>query len=180
MQHYNPIQYRRNFLKIGKIKDSHILDVGTGSGYLAILAAKGFNCKVTSIDIYSEKIEKAKEKADKEKVLNKIQFKLQDIKKPFLDKNSFDAVLSFSALHHINNYPKAINEMFRIAKEKIIISELNAKGVEIFDKYVHPDENHKKMAIELNKLNKVLKKHTSKIKRHKTKLMDIFVCEKEK
>jgi ubiquinone/menaquinone biosynthesis C-methylase UbiE len=178
---YDPIKYRIDSLKFANIKDKKILDIGTGKGYIAMIAAKKFNCDVTTIDISKEKIKIAKENAKKEKINNKIKFIEGNAKKMPFTNNSFYASISFNALHHSKFcFKNIIKEMFRVSKNKVVITEINKTGAEIFDKYVHPDENHKKMAISFNELNDSLKEHSTNIKVFKQKLMDTFVCEKLK
>jgi len=156
------------------------LDIGAGKGYLAILAAKNFNCNVTTIDISKEKIKIAKENAKKEGVLDKIKFKLNNALNISFKDNSFDAVISFNALHHNkNDYEKIIMEMIRVAKNNIAVTELNGLGVKAFDEYIHPESNHKDMAIDLSELEGVLNKYC-KVKRFDRKLMTTFICEKDK
>ena len=176
--YYNPIEDRNKALKFAKIRNKKILDMGTGKGYVAILAAKNFNCDVTTIDISKEKIKIAKENAKKEKVFDKIKFKEGNaIKTPFL-KNSFDAVISFNALHHSKGkFKKIIDEMFRVSKNKVIITELNEKGARIFDYHIHTEENHSNMILDLNWLREYLEKN-SKVNVLERKLMTTYVCEK--
>ncbi len=58
------------------LKNKQVLEVGTGSGYLAIFCAKKA-AKVTAIDINSKAVEYAKKEAKKEKV--KISFFQSDL-----------------------------------------------------------------------------------------------------
>ena len=68
--------------------------------------------------------------------------------------------------------------MIRVAKDNIIVTELNETGVKAFDEYVHPGLNHKEMAIDLKELENVLQKYC-KVKRFDRKLMSTFVCGKK-
>jgi ubiquinone/menaquinone biosynthesis C-methylase UbiE len=176
--YYDPIHERIEALRFGNIKNKKILDIGAGKGYLAILAVKNFNCDVTTIDISKEKINLSKENAKKEGVLDKIHFKLADaIDIPF-KKNRFYAAISFNALHHNKKgYKKMIEEMFRVAKDKVVITELNENGAKIFDEYIHPDENHKEMSIDLEELEKKLSQYGN-VRKLNRKLMTTFVCKK--
>ena len=177
---YDPIKDRADALRFGNIKNKNILDIGAGKGYLAILAAKNFNCNVTTIDYSREKINIAKENAGKEEVLDKIRFKLNNALDISFKKNSFDAVVSFNALHHNKgNYEKIIKEMFRVAKDKVVVTEINEFGAKIFDEHLFPTENHKDMAIDLKELENKLQ-HYSRVKRFDRKLMSTFVCEKNR
>jgi len=179
--YYDPIKDRIKALSIANIKNKKILDIGAGKGYLAILAAKNFNCDVTTIDISKEKIKIAKENAKKEGVLDKIKFKLCNALNLPFKKNSYDISVSFNALHHNKgDYKKIIQEMFRVAKEKIVVTELNKTGANVFDKYVHIGENHKEMIISLEDLEQELNHYSKKVKRLDRKLMSTFVCKKNK
>ena len=55
--YYDPIKDRTEALRFANIKNKNILDIGAGEGYLAILAAKNFNCNVTTIDYSKENID---------------------------------------------------------------------------------------------------------------------------
>ncbi|MBW2980517.1 class I SAM-dependent methyltransferase [Candidatus Woesearchaeota archaeon] len=176
--YYDPIEDRMEALRSGKIKNAKLLDIGSGKGYLAILATKEFNCNVTSIDKSKEKIKLAKENAGKEGVMDKIEFKLCDAAKLPFKANSFDVAFSFGALHHIKNkHMEVIKEMFRVSTDKVIVTELNNTGIRAFDGYVHPEENHRAMAIDLKELENRLQQY-SRVKRFDRKMMSTFVCRK--
>jgi ubiquinone/menaquinone biosynthesis C-methylase UbiE len=123
-------------------------------------------------------IKLAKENAKKEKVVDKIKFRKGDATKIPFPKNSFDAVISFNALHHTeSNFRNVITEMFRVSKNKVIITELNETGAKIFDEYLRPEEKHREMILNLNELRDFLKKYSTAIKVLERKSMSTFVCE---
>ncbi|MBU0627896.1 MAG: class I SAM-dependent methyltransferase [Nanoarchaeota archaeon] len=176
--YYDPIKDRTEALRFAKLKGNSILDIGTGRGFVAILAAKEFKCRITSIDLSEDKISIARENAKKEGVLDKITFRVADAGKIPFQNNSFDAVISFNALHHSKgNSEKIITEMFRVSKDKVVITELNELGAKIFDEYIHPEENHSSMALNLNELINSLKQN-SKVNVLERRLMTTYVCEK--
>jgi len=176
--YYDPIKDRTEALRVANIKNKNILEIGAGKGYMAVLSAKNFNCNVTAIDISKEKIDIARKNAEKEGISDKIKFKLNDALNLPFKINSFDAAISFNTLHHDKeNHEKIISEMFRVAKEKVIITELSEKGAKIFDEYVYPEKNHEDMAINLEELENELKQY-GQVKRFDRKLMSTFVCEK--
>lgn len=178
--YYDPIKDRIEALKFAKVKNKNLLDIGTGKGHTAILAAKNFNCKVMFIDIFQDTMKIAKGNAQKEKIDEKIVFKVADAAKLPFSKESFDIAISFNALHHSKGkFREIISEMFRVSKNKIVITELNENGVKIFDEYVHPEECHKSLAINLNELYDFLKKQ-SKVEKLERRLMTTYVCEKNK
>lgn len=107
-----------------------VFDGGAGCGRFSILLAK-HGCRVTHFDISQPMIDKAKELAEKEGVIDKITFvkgALEDLN-DYEDK-SFDMVISFDAPISYT-YPKqeqVIGELVRIAKKRIIISVSSRLG----------------------------------------------------
>ncbi len=107
-----------------------VFDGGAGYGRFSILLAK-HGCKVTHFDISQPMIDKAKEMAEKEGVLDKITFvkgALEDLS-AYGDK-SFDVVISFDApiSYTYPNQEKVISELVRIGKKRIVISVSSRLG----------------------------------------------------
>ena len=97
-------------------KGSYVLEVGCGVGLTtAYLAKKG--CKVVGIDLSEKMIEKAREKAKRKGLEDKIEFLVADAQKlPFKD-NTFDAVISESVYVFIPDRKKAMKEFNRVIKK---------------------------------------------------------------
>ncbi len=99
-------------------KKGRILDIGTGTGFLAILLAE-LGHEVVGVDISKGMLEKAKSKA---KHLD-ISFKLGDAENlPFSD-NSFDATICRHVLWTLPNPERALQEWYRVVKPggKVVI-----------------------------------------------------------
>jgi ubiquinone/menaquinone biosynthesis C-methylase UbiE len=174
--YYEPLKEREKALKLAQVSGKKVLDMGTGKGWLAISAAKNYKCKITSIDTSEENLRIAMENAKKDNVLNKIRFLAGDARKTDFKDNSFDIVIAFNLLHHIErDYLSAIKEMFRVSKSKVIITELNKSGAEVFDDYIHPGENHVKMALDLDNMAEILSKYAA-VSKHDRKIMSTFIC----
>ncbi|MBF0377480.1 MAG: class I SAM-dependent methyltransferase [Desulfamplus sp.] len=94
-------------------KDLKILDVGTGTGALALLFAE-MNHKVTGIDLSENMLNKAREKASKGKL--KAEFKVGDAETPPFEEESFDAIACRHLLWTIPNPDKAVNSWKNILK----------------------------------------------------------------
>lgn len=93
------------------ITGKRVLEVGCGRGYLANLMSE--NHKVTGCDIVIS--DELKEKYPK------VKFVAGNIESlPFKD-NSFDTVISTHTLEHVQNLPKAMSELRRVAKKQLII-----------------------------------------------------------
>lgn len=107
-----------------------VFDGGAGCGRFSILLAK-HGCSVTHFDISQPMIDKARELAQKEGVLDKITFvkgALEDLKE-FEDK-SFDMVISFDApiSYTYPNQEHVIGELVRICRSRIVISVSSRLG----------------------------------------------------
>lgn len=107
-----------------------VFDGGAGCGRFSILLAK-HGCEVTHFDISQSMIDKAKELAEKERVLDKITFvkgALEDLS-DFGDR-SFDMVISFDApvSYTYPNQEQVIGELVRICKKRIVISVSSRLG----------------------------------------------------
>ena len=128
-------------------KDSQILDIGTGSGRMAItLALNGHNVITGEPeDDFSEYakldwLESAK-KVNVEELITFKPFRAEEL--PF-ESDFFDVIFLFGALHHIVGRELAIQECYRISKQNgiICIIEPTPKMIKIIRKTTptHPDE----------------------------------------
>ena len=163
---------RKKLLEIGKVKNKTLLDVGVGE--LAIIAAKDFNCDVTSIDINEDELKKAKQDIIKEKLGNKIHIEKQDATNLSYSDNKFDISISYCAMHHtpMEKREKFISELYRVSKEKIIIAEFNQRG------FPHSEDEYKR--VDLNWLEKKLNLLSLKVDKYQGKEMNVYICFKGK
>lgn len=107
-----------------------VFDGGAGCGRFSILLAKQ-GLKVTHFDISRPMIDKAKELAEKEGVLDRITFvqgALEDLS-AYADK-SFDLVMSFDSpiSYTYPHQAKTISELVRLARKRIMISVSSRLG----------------------------------------------------
>jgi len=101
------------------IRSGSVLDIGTGSGLLAIELTKAKNCNfdIAAIDISHNMIQKARENARQARVEDSIKFHVSTAAAiPFAD-NSFDLVMSYASLHHWFDPVSVFNEVERVTKE---------------------------------------------------------------
>ena len=133
---------RVEILRWGEVTNKVLLDVGAGP--LAVIAARDFNCKVTNIDVSEDALADAKRDAEKEGLAEQIVFEHGDAASLSYPNGSFDVVICYGALHHIEpeRRRKCLHELHRVAKEKVIIVEFTPEGFakfHAFGSYKHVD-----------------------------------------
>jgi len=167
----NGLTERAEILSKGEVRNKTLLDIGTGP--LAIIAARDFNCQVTSIDVLEEALKEAQKGAEREGLERKIRFEKEDAANLSYQDNTFDVVISYGALHH--NPPskreKLVREIYRVAKEKVIISELTEVGFKQF----HNFSDY--VPVDLDWLEKTLNS-LGKVEKYLGKMMNVYVCKK--
>jgi ubiquinone/menaquinone biosynthesis C-methylase UbiE len=95
-----------------------ILDVGTGTGFLALILAE-LGHEVVGLDLSEGMLRVARKKAEQRGL--KIQFKLGDAENlPFKDE-SFDAVICRHLIWTLPNPKSALEEWARVARRKVIV-----------------------------------------------------------
>lgn len=93
------------------IQDEGVLDVASGRGFMSeILARQGHS--VTAVDIIQP--------AGTELSSNPLYVTAEITQLPFADKQ-FDTVVCTHTLEHIRNLPKALSEVRRVCKKKLIV-----------------------------------------------------------
>lgn len=102
------------------VKRGRVLDIGTGSGRLAIELAKVKNCDfdIVAVDISGNMIRKARENARRAGVEDRIKFFVGTAAALPFDDNSFDIVISYASLHHWFEPVTVLNEVARVTGEK--------------------------------------------------------------
>ncbi len=102
----NTFHYLKDYLN----KDDFVLDVGSGTGFVADLLSKNIGCKTNCIDVLD---------------INKTNLPLtlfEGTKIPF-KSNAFSVVLCCFVLHHAKDQEKLLKEIRRVSKSKILIFE---------------------------------------------------------
>ena len=109
--------FARKILRSG-IKGGSVLDIGSGSGRLAIELAKagGDTFEIIGLDISREMLDKARRNARQAGVGERVRFvQAAASALPFRD-GSFDAVISYASLHHWLDPVGVFNEAQRVVK----------------------------------------------------------------
>jgi ArsR family transcriptional regulator len=100
-------------------KGETVLDLGSGAGFDAFLAAKkvGYTGKVIGVDMTPDMIKKAKENAKKYNYSN-VEFRLGDIENLPIEDNSIDVIISNCVINLAPNKEQVFKEAYRVLKPK--------------------------------------------------------------
>lgn len=103
-------------------KSLKILDIGTGTGFLALLLAEmGYD--VTGVDWAKSKIQKAKDKAAALKI--KVNFEVQDAETLSFPDNTFDAVVSRHVIWTLADPLNAARDWTRVVRlQGMVIADI--------------------------------------------------------
>lgn len=126
----------KTFKKFGLvIKGADILEVGCGSGFAASLITSEKPRSYTGLDIMPEQLEKARSRGLQNASF--VEGSADDLSR-FPDK-SFDAVLDFCILHHVEGWRTFFDEAYRVLKDdgSIYIADLSKQCIHIVDAILH-------------------------------------------
>ena len=115
---------------VGRIQDRRILDVGTGTGRVALLLAHGA-ARVTAVDASEEMLAVARRRAADELV--KVRFKRGDAHHLEFPDRDFDAVVAFRLLMHTPNWKRCLAEMCRVSDRLVIIDYPSAASFALLE-----------------------------------------------
>jgi arsenite methyltransferase len=93
-----------------------VLDVGCGVGATPVYLAKRYGCRVVGVDIVARMIERCEERARREGVADKTEFRVADAQDLPFDDNLFDAVITESVAAFPEDKQRAANEYVRVTK----------------------------------------------------------------
>jgi len=166
------------FKKAGFEKGKGILEIGTGRGYMVLtLAQKGF--KVTTIDSNRRIQRSARNILKHYRIEDLVRFKIINAEQLKFKDSSFDYVIAVNFMHHANNPIRCLREMVRVAKEKILIADVNKRGAEVLEK-VHAKEghHHERSKIGFSEAKELLLKAKMTVKTYRSKCQTIIIAKK--
>ena len=102
----------------GLVPDNHVLDVGAGTGIVALraVAEMGPSGRVVGIDLSDGMLEVARRNARERGLADRVEFLKMDAELLDCKDGSFDAVVSLFALRHFPHPETALQEMHRVLR----------------------------------------------------------------
>ncbi len=94
----------------------YVLDVGCGVGVTPSFIVKRYGCRVAGVDISARMIERSRERARRERVADRVEFRVADAQGLPFDDDVFDAVITESVTSFPEDKQKAVNEYVRVTK----------------------------------------------------------------
>lgn len=110
---------------VGTIRDRVVLDVGTGTGRVALLLARG-GAKVTAVDPSSQMLAVARSRAAQEGVA--VQFLTGDAHALDFPDRSFDVAVSLRVIMHTPDWRQCVGELCRVAERLVIVDYPSARS----------------------------------------------------
>ena len=97
-------------------EDKYVLDVGCGAGVTPCFIAKKYGCKVVGVDILEKMVESSRERATRERLTDRVEFRVADAQDLPFDDDLFDAVITESVTAFPEDKQKAVKEYARVTK----------------------------------------------------------------
>ena len=93
-----------------------ILDVGCGAGVTPCYLAGSHDCRVVGVDVLEGMIDRSRERARKQRLADRLEFRVADAQQLPFEDNLFDAVITESVTAFPQDKQKAVREYARVTK----------------------------------------------------------------
>jgi arsenite methyltransferase len=95
---------------------SYVLDVGCGAGVTPCALVKRHGCRVMGVDISPQMIERSRERAGRERVADRVEFRVGDAQQLPFEDDLFDAVITESVTAFPADKAGAVAEYARVTR----------------------------------------------------------------
>jgi len=97
-------------------QDRYVLVVGCGVGVAPCYLAKRYGCRVAGVDLSEKMVDRSKERAKREGVEKKVEFRVANAQNLPFEDATFDTVICESVNAFIEDKPRALSEYVRVIK----------------------------------------------------------------
>ncbi|MFZ2095069.1 MAG: class I SAM-dependent methyltransferase [Anaerolineales bacterium] len=116
-KHIGGLEATEALIKLCHIsQDSYVLDVGCGVGVTPCFIAEKVDCRVMGVDIMEKMVERSWERVNRQKVTDRVEFRVADAQELPFEHDLFDAVITESVTAFPEDKQKAVNEYTRVIK----------------------------------------------------------------
>lgn len=117
-KHIGGVEATQDLIQLCHIGEgSYVLDVGCGVGVTPCWIAKKYGCRVVGVDINPRMVERSRERARREKVADRVEFRVADAQDLPFEDGLFDAVITESVTAFPEDKQKAVDEYARVVKQ---------------------------------------------------------------
>jgi arsenite methyltransferase len=95
---------------------SYVLDVGCGAGATPAFLVKQVGCRVVGVDISASMVRRSQERAARERITGRAEFRVADAQDLPFEDGLFDAVITESVTALTADQARAVGEYVRVAK----------------------------------------------------------------
>lgn len=168
---YSESAPRSRVLEIAQAHGGPVLDVGTGECACMALDLAAHEIPVVAIDRSAQAIEEAHKKALRQEAEKWIDFQRGHLTALGFADASFNMVVAFDVLHHVDHLRQAVEEMFRVCTPggRVVIVDLNAAGRKAL--------KHKDGWLE-NRLPPLLARYAERVERSDYSHHFVLVCDR--
>ena len=115
--HFGGLKATRELIELCHIdRDKYVLDIGCATGKTACYIAKGYGCRVVGVDILEGMIDRANERARREGVEDRVEFRVADAQNLPFEDNLFDVVIGEWITGLLDDKQSGTNEYLRVVK----------------------------------------------------------------
>jgi len=116
-KHIGGVEATETLVKLCYIGEGKtVLDVGCGAGVTPCYLAKKYGCRVVGVDISEKMIQRSRERAQRDNVADRVEFRVADAQALPFDDGIFDAVITESVTSFPEDKQKAVQEYARVTK----------------------------------------------------------------
>ena len=116
-KHGGGLKATRELIELCHIdKDKYVLDIGCGVGATPCYIAKRHGCRVVGVDISAKMIEWSNERAKREGVEDRVEFRVADAQNLPFEDDLFDVVIGESVTTFLKDKQRAVSEYVRVTK----------------------------------------------------------------
>ncbi len=109
--------YRRLAADVASIRTSgRLLEIGPGPGHLATDIARETDLAIVGVDIDAAMIDRARRRAERSGLADRVRFELGDVAALPFDGESFDMAVSSFSLHHWPDRTAGLREIHRVLR----------------------------------------------------------------